>query len=128
MKYCPYCGKEVMEGAAVCLSCGRSLNDFNNNTNNYNPNPYQQNNSVPDAPSFGFAVLGFLIPVVGLILYLVWKDTTPLKAKSAGKGALISVIVSVVLGIISGILFAVLSASLLTYDPMYSEFDIAYWV
>ncbi|MGN1170000.1 MAG: zinc ribbon domain-containing protein [Acutalibacteraceae bacterium] len=128
MKYCPYCGKEVMEGAAVCLGCGRSLNNFNNNTNNYNPNPYQQNSSVPDAPSFGFAVLGFLIPVVGLILYLVWKDTTPLKAKSAGKGALISVIVSVVFSIIMGILFAVASVSLFAYDPMYSEFDIAYWV
>ena len=37
--------------------------------------------------------LGFFIPIVGLILYLVWKDQTPLKAKSAGKGALIGAIV-----------------------------------
>lgn len=27
MKYCPNCGKEVNEGADVCLSCGKSLNN-----------------------------------------------------------------------------------------------------
>jgi hypothetical protein len=45
-----------------------------------------------DAPSGGFAVLCFFIPLVGLILYLVWKDEYPLKAKSCGKGALIGAI------------------------------------
>lgn len=59
-----------------------------------------------DAPNTGVAVLGFLIPVVGIILYFVWKDQTPLKAKSAGKGALIGTIVSVILGIIYGIIIA----------------------
>ena len=57
--------------------------------------PQYQRAYPMDAPSAGFAVLGFFIPVVGLILYLVWKDQTPLKARSAGKGALISVIVTV---------------------------------
>jgi len=65
-------------------------------------------NLVPDAPSGGFAFLGFLIPLVGLILFLVWKDQTPLKAKSAGKGALIGVIVSFVLLIIYFVFIAVL--------------------
>ncbi len=53
-----------------------------------------------DASSLGWAVLGFFIPLAGLILYLVWKNEYPLRAKSAGKGALVSVIVSVVLYII----------------------------
>lgn len=51
-------------------------------------------------PSLGIAVLCFFFPLVGLILYLVWKDTEPGKAKSAGKGALIGVIVSVALSVI----------------------------
>lgn len=55
-----------------------------------------------DESSFGWAFLGFLIPVVGLILYLVWKQDYPLKAKSAGKGALVGVIAGVVLMIIYG--------------------------
>jgi len=41
-----------------------------------------------DSPSLGYAVLGFIIPLVGLILYIVWKDQFPLRARSAGKGAL----------------------------------------
>jgi len=62
-----------------------------------------------DAPSGGYAVLGFFIPIVGLILYIMWKDQTPLRARSAGKGALISVIVNVALTIISVIVIVVLS-------------------
>lgn len=50
-----------------------------------------------DKKSFGFALLGFFLPIVGLVLYIVWKDTMPLKASSAGKGALVSAIVSAVL-------------------------------
>jgi len=63
-----------------------------------------------DAPSFGFATLGFFFPVVGLILFLVWRDQTPLKSRSAGKGALIGVITGVVLTILMYvILFVVMS-------------------
>jgi len=72
-------------------------NDYN--SGNYDPN----NNPQPvsyvdpsDAPSLGFAVLGFFIPLVGLILYLVWKDKTPQKAKSCGKGAIIGFVCSFV--------------------------------
>ena len=41
-------------------------------------------------------LLGFCLPVVGLILFLVWKDSRPKNSKIAGKGALISVIVLIV--------------------------------
>lgn len=67
---------------------------------------------APDHSSGGFAVLGFFFPVVGLILYLVWKAQTPLKARSAGKGALIGVIVYVALVILLVILTMILAASL----------------
>ncbi|MDR0285639.1 MAG: hypothetical protein LBI33_12260 [Propionibacteriaceae bacterium] len=65
-----------------------------------------------DAPNFGYAVLGFFIPVVGLILFLVWREQTPLKAKSAGKGALISVIAGVVFYVI---FVAILGAAFNSY-------------
>lgn len=90
MKYCSKCGKEIMDEAVVCPGCGCSQNN----------NAVQQN----DSSSFGWALLGFCIPLVGLILYLVWKDNTPLKAKSAGKGALVSVIVSVVFYLIYAVI------------------------
>lgn len=61
----------------------------------------------------GWAVLGFFIPIVGLILYLVWKADYPAKAKSAGKGALIGAIV----GVVGYIIYAIMVAS--SYSSYY---------
>jgi len=53
-----------------------------------------------DRPSMGLNFISFLIPLVGLIIYLTQKSTSPIKAKAAGKWALISVIISFVLWLI----------------------------
>ena len=108
--HCKNCGKEVNERAAVCPNCGVPTDEkaFSQNTVKEN-----------DAPSAGFAVLGFLIPLVGLILYLVWKGTYPLKAKSCGKGALIGVIVEFVLGFVMGIIMALAGAALYAAAPIF---------
>lgn len=58
-----------------------------------------------DSGSFGWAVLGFFFPLVGLILFLVWKDSMPLSAKKAGIGALVGVISEAVLAIAGIALF-----------------------
>jgi hypothetical protein len=65
-----------------------------------------------DAPNMGFAVLSFFLPVVGLILYLVWKDQFPFKAKSCGKGALIGALVEIILPLIIFGVFVVIVALL----------------
>lgn len=67
-----------------------------------------------DTGSFGWAVLGFFFPIVGLILFLVWKSEKPVSAKQAGMGALASVISTVVLWILL-IVFAAMSGSAVTY-------------
>lgn len=66
--------------------------------------PYQQFYQEEDSGSFGWAVLGFLIPIVGLVLYLVWRDRKPKCARQAGMGALVSVILSVALSILGSLL------------------------
>ena len=53
-----------------------------------------------DNGGFLWGFLGCCIPVVGLILFLVWKDQKPRTAKAAGIGALISVILSVIVYVI----------------------------
>ncbi len=88
-----------MDEAVICPACGCSQKEMTAA-------------SSQDASSFGWGLLGFCIPLVGLILYLVWKDGTPLKAKSAGKGALIGVIAGIVLWIIYAIVMAGIMASL----------------
>ena len=89
------CGKEINNEAVVCVHCGCSIESKNVVSTN------------ADAPNKGFAILGFLFPLVGLILYLVYLDTAPLKAKSAGKGALVSVVSTLALNIICGIVYAI---------------------
>lgn len=41
-------------------------------------------------------LLGCCIPIVGLILFLVWKDSRPNTAKSAGIGALVAIVCIVI--------------------------------
>ena len=62
-----------------------------------------------DQKSTGLNVISFLIPLVGLLVYLTQKDTYPIKANSAGKAALWGVGVSVV----ASILFTVLGVAIL---------------
>ena len=44
---------------------------------------------------FLWGLLGCCIPIVGLILYLVWKNERPKTAKAAGIGALVSVCIGI---------------------------------
>ena len=42
-------------------------------------------------------------PIVGLVLFLVWKDTKPRTAKAAGIGALVCVIAYVLLYVLAAV-------------------------
>lgn len=62
------------------------------------------NMNAEDKGGFLWGLLGCCIPIVGLVLFLVWKDTKPKTAKAAGIGALISVILIVVWYILMAVL------------------------
>ena len=79
----------------------------------YGQQPYA-NPQPADTGSFGWAVLGFFFPIVGLILFLIWKTEKPGSAKQAGMGSLVSVIVSVVLWLIV-FMFALATGSAAVY-------------
>jgi len=78
-----------------CTNCGAQLNPQGNCPECGRVNQVSHQATTNDTGSFGWALLGFCIPIIGLILYLVWKDTQPLNANAAGKGALVSVGLSV---------------------------------
>lgn len=63
-----------------------------------------------DNGGFLWGLLGCCIPLVGLILFLVWKDSKPKTSKAAGIGALVGVGVCIV----SYILMAVLGVGLMS--------------
>ena len=110
MRYCVKCGKELAEGVGFCGECGAEQ-PAEVVAVEPTQNTYEKPEAPADASSFGFALLGFCLPLVGLILWLVWKDSTPLKAKSAGKGALVSVIVSAVFYAIYAVFLGFMMAS-----------------
>ena len=85
MAYCKNCGAQIDDQATVCSFCGSSQNTAPTTAP-----------AVVDKGGFGWGALGCCIPIVGLILFLVWKDTKPKTAKAAGIGALISAIAGVV--------------------------------
>ena len=80
MAYCKNCGAQI-DNLATCPDCGTAQNNAP---------------ASPDKGGFWWGALGCCIPIVGLILFLVWKDTKPKTAKAAGIGALVSVAVAVV--------------------------------
>lgn len=80
MAFCKNCGSEIHDEAVICPNCGVSQ---------------ETKPAVVDNGGFGWGLLGCCIPIVGLILFLVWKDTKPKTAKAAGMGALVSVIIAV---------------------------------
>lgn len=107
--FCASCGKELSASEEFCSDCGKQRTiPAQGAQPTYQQPVYPQMGYVQDAPSGGMTALGFFFPIVGLILYLVWKDQTPLMAHSAGKGALIGVIVWTALSILLGILSVVI--------------------
>tara|TARA_B110000091_G_scaffold152918_1_gene162742 strand:- start:102 stop:740 length:639 start_codon:yes stop_codon:yes gene_type:complete len=61
----------------------------------------QEDLNPNDIPSTGLNIISFLIPLVGLIIYLTEKDKAPKKANAAGKAALWGTGISILLYVIS---------------------------
>lgn len=113
MSFCKNCGVEINEGTAFCPNCGTKQDNGASNVviNGESqpqvqpqPQPQPQYNSQPqyngqppvvDNGGFGWGLLGCCIPLVGLILFLVWKDNKPKTAKAAGIGAIVGVVLGV---------------------------------
>lgn len=69
------------------------------NANNSYRNAVQSQNQPEKedkSDSAGWGVLGFFLPIVGFILWLVWKNDYPKRARAAGIGCLVSIVLNVV--------------------------------
>lgn len=95
MKYCSKCGAKLHDEAVICPSCGCRVE------------------SIDDSGSIGWGILGFLFPLIGLILYLAWRTDKPRCSKRAGKGALAAVIIYIILVVIYFIIAFAIFGSLI---------------
>lgn len=81
-----------------------TLLSANRGAKSQNVSATQSQQTDSEGSTVGWGILGFFIPIVGFILWLIWKDEHPARAKSAGIGCL----VSICLGVVGVILYVVL--------------------
>ena len=141
--FCKSCGQQMDDFAQACPKCGAATTSQTPPpppppAQQYQPPAYQppqyqqpqyqqpvyqqpyQAAPVPDVASGGMKFLAFCFPIIGLILFFVWKDQKPLSAKSMLKLAIIGfVVVNVVPTIIYIILMAAGVFAASTFDNYY---------
>lgn len=118
---CKKCGENLYGNKVKCPFCGepiKSGNYSNRSTVNNSSNVYRANaNQVPpaankqknyntsprpvDTGGGGWGLLGFCVPIAGIVLYFVWKDERPYTAKACLNGALISIGLGIFLNIVT---------------------------
>ena len=86
--YCKNCGCSLPDDATKCENCGAVLS--------YGFEAGKTNPVKKEKGSVLLGILGFIFPLIGLILYLAMMHSEPKKAKSAGKGALTAFIIYLV--------------------------------
>ncbi len=77
MAFCRKCGKEIDDDAVMCVHCGCATEKAARTNTNQNPDydPYS-------GADFVEVLLSVLIPLAGIIMYFVKKDTRPKAAKT----------------------------------------------
>lgn len=86
--YCKNCGCSLPDDATKCENCGAVLS-YGFEAGKINPVKEEKGSVL-------LGILGFMFPLIGLILYLAMMHSEPKKAKSAGKGALTAFIIYLV--------------------------------
>ena len=115
-KYCFSCGYVIKKAAEVCPKCGVNQNSRSSTTaiDIYCTSCGKLIKKVAPAcpfcgvvqdsekPSFIFALAGFVIPIVGWILAIVWRKSSPRKAKSCLIWGTIGFVFWLIIGSIAG--------------------------
>ena len=87
--FCNKCGESISTQAEICPKCGVRA----------------KNPAAQDQPNWGVNILSLCcVPLVGIILFFVWKNEKPVAAKSA----LIFGLIPIILGLLSYIIFFVI--------------------
>lgn len=94
--YCQSCGAQTTAAQEMCTKCGKRLNVIGRAAGSN------------DTPSGLLNLAVCCFPIIGLILYFLWKDEKPKTANSVCKWAIIGFILGIVL-YIAGIALGVLS-------------------
>lgn len=113
-KTCPSCGAPIQSTAENCPYCGVILSKEKVESKQTQPQ-ISQNPLSPvgenDKNSVGIKILSFFIPVAGFILWAIWRNQYPKKARNAAKWAGIGIGISAVFGVIETIVIVISTLS-----------------
>ncbi len=147
--YCPYCGNKLDDGAKYCSNCGAEVQrpdskfepttvaekkddfefDFNDipaaNQSQNGSSQKQEQPKEDDSNAGAFGVLGFFVPIVGFILFALWRVERPERAKALLIGAIIGVVLSVVISIVYSIVVVAAGFAAVDFDSYYA---ISPWI
>ena len=108
---CPTCNKQVPDDSVFCTFCGNHLlpkpqgQTYNTGSSYSYQQPSYHQSMRPQIDDAGCLALflSFVSPLIGLALYVIWRDYRPNSAKTCLVVALVSLAISVVAGIIMAI-------------------------
>lgn len=113
----------------------QNQNPYQGQYQNQNPyqgqyqNPYQNQPMPPQEQkaSVGLAILSFIIPLAGLIIFLSYKDKRPKTAKTSGICALVGFILGIIFSVISNVIVASnITKGVMDDDSYYSDYGDEY--
>lgn len=98
--YCQSCGEETKKEQEFCIKCGAKL--------------IRKKQAVPgsnDNPSILLNLVACCFPIVGLVLYFVWRDDKPRSAKSVCIWAVVGFSIGLIFYIFAAILGFIFESS-----------------
>lgn len=106
MKVCNACGTQLPDDSVKCTNCGNNnIVTMSEERDSSRPLPVTEA-PVKEHGFIGWGILGFFFPLVGWILYYVWRNSQPANARLAGIGGIVGFVVSLALQIIFKVILA----------------------
>lgn len=115
--FCKWCGSKVDATTKFCPNCGKEISNSESNAN-----VNQENNSTAaknEKVNVWLAILSFIIPLAGLIIFLMKKDKDPKTAKASGICAIVGFLLGFIISFI--LTFLVISGGLKMSEKMIDE-------
>jgi len=112
--FCSRCGTENMKSSGSCVKCGFRLghpasghtqSTYSNSHTSYNNSYYSSDEGLEAGEKVGICLGNIcLSPLLGIILYFVWKDDKPKKAEDVCSITILSVFAPFILAFIFSLL------------------------
>ena len=86
---CPHCGAKIDDQAKICIECGRRIDTKNIKIDN-----------IKKESTFLPGLVSFIFPLLGFILFFVFRDTKKATAKACLRASLFGTLTYIILGVL----------------------------